>query len=231
MTACLEGTAELAVLTGGQRTGPETGTLSPADTAALETLIEAFDLDWPADGLFRNEHLTWTPGEEGVWRLTGLDLTGLCPWGDLDLTPFSALENVSVRASQLETLRLPPLVTWLPDGSLASNPALEQVVFPGDTLNFGANAFAGCSENLAIWTLGGEAVTATVLPDGEPVRLLLAAYDGDGRMTALAGTDGTGTEETLTGACAPADAAGYRAFRLSPQGMIPLGPALPGPEP
>ena len=218
----LEGAAALAVLTGGQRTGPETGTLSPEDTAALTALIEALDLSWDPEGLFRNPALVWTRGEDGIWRLTGLDLTWTCPWGDLDLSAFTALETVTVQASQLESVTLPPSVTVVPDRAFAANPVLKQVVFPGRAPAMGYHVFDPCPPDLEVsLTFGTEA-----LPAGETVRLTLASYDGEGRMLSAGAAEGAaGTD--LTAVCRAGGAAELRAFFLTRDGMAPLAPPWP----
>ena len=91
--------------------------LDEEDEAALARLAEANGLPWEAELNAVNEALTWTLGEDGVYRLTGINLTKTTVSGAVDISGFRNLQTVTCAYRPVTEVILPGSLTELPENA------------------------------------------------------------------------------------------------------------------
>ena len=122
------------------------------DEAEREALLNFFSIgsnaellgwDWDFPGSW--DGVTWTPDEDGVYRVNKLDFSDIAVTGDLDLTGFDYLEDFMFSGTGLDSVTLPDCVTRVPDYAFYNSTVSEVNLCEGVT-TIGEMAFAYCDK-------------------------------------------------------------------------------------
>ena len=216
----LEALEETAVVIGRQKYVPEGVTLSPEDTAALKELADRYSLDWTEDTLFTNENLRWETEDGKSARLTFIDLSRTCAWGDLDLTCFTALKSFLAQGTQLDSLKLPPSVTEIPDYAFAVSLDLNTVYCAGKAPAVYENTFAVCSPDLDVFLEFDNALS--LMSEGDTDTLGVSNFN-DGAALTWYSSDETVAEVDSSGGVTAVGPGAAEIAAVSDDGFIALG--------
>ena len=118
------------------------------DLAGLRSLTSGLDMevDWNHPG--DNDYFRWKQ-DNGIYRLTGIDLFGQGITGSVDLTGFDHLVEINLGNTDVRQVKVPQSLVSLCDRAFADCRNLEDLYICDTWNNMGTDVFRNC-DNLTI---------------------------------------------------------------------------------
>lgn len=141
----LEDSREIAVSIRPQYISAGEDSFDQDDLSNIKALMQNCDtdIDWSTPG--ENDVLSWRKAGE-KYRLAGIDLSGQNISGEVDLNTFTYLETVSLKNTDITSVKIPQSVTYFEDEAFSGCGELKDL-YVCDTWNkMGTDVFKGCDK-------------------------------------------------------------------------------------
>ena len=114
------------------------------DKKALSELIDQTGLGWNKKNLLENNALIWKKDKNGNNVLTGINLSGESLTGNLDLSGFKNLNQVSAANTGIKSIVLPKTIEEIGEKSFSGCKNLTSINLPEKLMKIDKEAFSDC---------------------------------------------------------------------------------------